>query len=987
MHPFELQTKVNHDLVIGYYVLAKEIRWQGKEQTVTVFKKGSATKKQLKVLKGALWVEDNFAQNEEILVYMDRNSGGSDYVEGNVYGIISSEFFHRVVSNKNPEGDLERLKELFALPKGLCKLAMAYVTGERKAYDMETITENAANSIFVGSFKNFVEPFMLPEQRAAYDAWSSSGVRSNRNPEKLKYIMNISPVSPYRDRKTISFNSIMAVFDRRIIGHTNMKRAIAMRLAEDLQKDRKRGLNILIHGLPGTCKSTWGEVIAEALLLHHKRIDLGNISSTLSLYGCESSYDNSEPGVPVKFWYECRTSETVITWDEIGNIAKPTEDSRGKDGHVLEGLLEVFDPSRRTLSDAFLDKVPMNLENTINICTANRIENLPEELKNRMDMIFAMEPYDEGMLLKIMQSKMAQIESEYNLPKKWIQGSALKRLLKYRADFGARDVLTGLKVMASYFKENNGTRIITTTIVDEVMPTVMDMNKAEARFHYYEEFYPEDQKQAILETVRRRITAENLSTQERRALDLKLDYLTKLIPNDKCVFDADTFFEAVNKKLYGMVNAKKMIAAELYAANLAGTTPQVLCLVGPPGVGKTSLAESMAKASGREFIRIQMSVVKDSDYLMGNIYQQVAANAGKIVREMAFRQTLAPLLYLDEFDKISKETERCLFEILDDVPKIHDRFLDFSLDLTHTQIVISANDLSQIHPALLSRMKVVYLEGYSANEKEHICKEYLLPNIITQNMHVKMDESAIQEVLKQYQNGAGVRSMKHGLQTVVHSCLLEQRDCTNEICIHKEDVARILGPREFIYIADKMTPGCVNGLATYGDSHGMVMPIRCTLLHHGNGEKRVTGLPEATIRDSITLAETMMEEEYGIYLKSGYHLHFSPAGIKKDGPSAGLAVTVAFLSATTGISVDDVAFTGEFDGKNILPVGGVKLKVQAANTAGIKKVYLPEGCRKDIEAEHYENMEIRFVSDIKTVIEELFPSLKNKNVDMVKKVS
>ena len=157
MHPFELQTKVNHDLVIGYYVLAKEIRWQGKEQTVTVFKKGSATKKQLKVLKGALWVEDNFAQNEESLVYMARNSGGSDYVEGNVYGIISSEFFHRVVSNKNPQGDLERLKELFALPKGLCKLAMAYVTGERKAYDMETITENAANSIFVGSFKgNFI---------------------------------------------------------------------------------------------------------------------------------------------------------------------------------------------------------------------------------------------------------------------------------------------------------------------------------------------------------------------------------------------------------------------------------------------------------------------------------------------------------------------------------------------------------------------------------------------------------------------------------------------------------------------------------------------------------------------------------------------------------------------------------------------------------------------------------------------------------------
>lgn len=611
---------------------------------------------------------------------------------------------------------------------------------------------------------------MLPEQRVAYKTWSVFSVgSSNRNSEKIKYLMNISPAAPFRDREKVTYESIMEVFNRKIVGFENMKHTIAIYLAENQKKIRKRGVNILIHGLPGTGKTNlWGGAIAEALHLHHKIVNLGDKSSTLSLNGCEAPYDNSESGILVKFFFKCRTSENVITWDELDKVAHIGE-ARGKDGHVMECLFPIFDSDRKTLGDAFLDEVPINLENTINICTANRVDNVAPELLNRMDMVFYMEPYDEKILLTIIHRNLPTIEKEYKLKSGWIRENALKRLIKYRSDFGARDIISGLKTMATYSRDNNGA-IVTVKIVDGIMPNVVDMNNATVRFYYNEEKYSKEQKAEILETMTRRTCAENLSEQERRALDLKAEYLTKLIPNNSFKFDPDVFFKSVNKKLWGMEDTK------------------------------------------------------------------------------------------------------------------------------------SKNSVDRVY-------------------------------------------------------------------------------------IQKEDVTRILGSKDYVYLADKKTSGCVNGLATYGDSYGLVMPIRVTLLHNPNGEKRITGLPEAAIRDSVTLAETWLEEEFGIYLKEGFHIHFSPAGIKKDGPSAGLAIAIALLSAATGICVGNIAMSGEFDEKNVLPVGGAALKTQAAVSAGINKVYLPEGCRKDIDPEKFENVQIRFVKNIDSVVRELFPNIKKDKYDISKKVS
>lgn len=979
MHPFKLSERFKSgNYVIGWYGLKEDIKWRNETQDISVSDSCNGKTTKIRILKGALWSKDSFEKGEEVLVYIDTKGAGIN-IEGEVCCIVTESFFRNYVSDDDTIRDLSRIKKVFSAPENLGTLAMAFMDGGKRADEMEKIPEAVEQSSQLEELYKIVEPYLLPEQRSACKLWKSKGlsISSNHNLEKLKYILNISPTAPYRDREKITYESIMETFNKRIVGFDQMKKTIAVCLAENQKKNAKRGINILIHGLPGTGKTDlWASAIAEALHLNLKVVNLGDKGSSVSLYGCESPYENSEPGILAKYFFRIKTSESVILWDECDKLARIGED-RGKDGHVMEGLIPVLDKTRRVLSDCFLDEVPISMENTINIFTGNRIQNFPFELLNRMDMVFSTTPFDEKLLMEILCRNLPIIEAEYNLKSGWIQKKALKHLARYRGDFGARDVLSNLKIMAAFCRDHKGA-VITERTVDRIMPKAVDMNNATIRFHFNEDKYPKEQKDAILETITRRISAENLSKQESRALDLKVEHLTKLIPDKDVKFDPDCFFERVNSKIWGQDEVKNKIAAVLYAAEQTGQHPEPIVLVGPPGVGKTLLIESIAHASRRKYIRIQMSGVKDSDYLLGHIPEQVSANAGKIAREMAKAETTAPVLHLDELDKISRETEHCLFEIFDG--KVHDRFLDFDIDLSHAQIVCTANNMSEIHPALLSRMKIIHVSGYTAAEKKHICKKHLLPEI-TKNLKIEMDETVVDEILDYFKNNCGVRSLKHGLKTVVDNCLLEQRKF-EKVRIHKEDVTRILGAKEYVYLADNI-PGCVNGLATYGDSCGLVMPIRVTLLKNPNGEKRITGLPEASIRESITLAETWLEK-YEIYLDK-YHINFSPGGVKKDGPSCGLAIALALLSAATGISVENVAFTGEIDGNKVLPIGGLKLKVQGAASAGIKKVYAPVGSRDQIVTEQFEDIEICYVETIDEVVKDLFPNVVNvKNRDLKK---
>ena len=978
MHPFELCSTYNADnYVVGFYVLKTGVSWKNEDQVVEAFVKTNSSKKQtvkLKLLKGALWSDDSFAAKEDVLVYINKQERTQD-LSRKVCLIVSKRFFESFIYGADPTQELKRMKDLLKLPTEMCRLALSFVNGEKKEFDEDHVPD-FLEPVYIDEYYHTIEPYLLPEQRQAYESWKRPVISGGKghSKEKLKYLLSISPSSPFHDKYDVTYESIVEVFDKYVVGQDNLKHSLAVCLAENYHKLKKRGIRILLHGLPGTGKTSWGGVIAEAMHLKYKVVNLGDKSSTLSLNGCESSYEDSEPGNILKFFYKCKTSETVIVWDELDKLAHIGE-VRGKDGHVMECLLPILDPDRTILADAFLDEVPINCENTISICTANRIDNVPPEVLNRMDMIFSMSPYEESTLMKILYHSMPTVEAEYHLGRKWIEENALKRMICYRGDFGARDVRADLKVLAAYSRDNNQA-VITDTLVDEILPMYVDTSNRIVRYHLNETKYTREQRQAILEAVSRRSCADNLSEQERRALDLKIDCLTRLIPQKVHPFNADVFFKTAGDKLHGMEKIQQAIAAEFYASSEARNHPEPILLVGPPGVGKTSLIEAIAESTGRKYIRLQMSGITDADFIQGQIAEKVAANPGKLVQKMVAIESTSPLIYFDEIEKIGQECAQTLFDVFDDNPHVHDRFLDFSVDLSSAQLICSANDVTQIHPALLNRMKIIRCSGYSASEKQVIAREYLIPSI-TRGISITMDDDAIDAVLKYYENDCGIRSMKHGLSTVVHECMLNQRNNDSAVSIHVKDVERILGAKPYTYLAEKKA-GCVNGLATYGDAHGLVMPIKVTLLH--NGEKRITGLPEASIRDSILVAETWLEEEFNVSLKDGYHIHFSPAGTKKDGPSAGVGIAICMLSAITGSVIGEVAFSGEFDGSSVLPVGGVALKVQAAKSAGIKKVYLPEGCSEDLNSDEFKDIEIVFVSKIQEIVKDLFPSIKKDHI-------
>lgn len=981
MHPFELQGRFKTgDWSMGCYELKEDIVWTDSDQEIEVVQKSRAQKKKkikLQVLKGAFWSDDSFAKGEEVITYVEYREYQIMESRGDICFIVSKAFFDMFISNEGPKKGVERMKSLLSMPKMMGKMALAFVSGEKKP-DTEDLIPHFFDTDHLDEFYCFVEPYLLPEQRQAFKRWSESPTlgRNNHDKEKIKYLLSISPTSPFHDKYEVTYESIMEVFNKRIVGYNRMKHMIATRLAENYQKKQKRGVVIFLHGLSGTGKTMWGAAIAEALHLKHKVINLGEKSSTLSIVGCESTYDGSEPGNPLKFFYAEKTSEAVLTWDEYDKLARQGT-NRGKDGNVAEALLPILDPDRAVLCDNFMDEVPIDCSNTIHIITCNRIDNVPAELLNRVEreLVFYMPPYDEETLLEILNHHKESVQREYQLSDGWISKAAMKRIFKYRGDFGARDAIAFYRDMA-LFAKNSGRKKITPSIVDSYLSTVVDVKKNDnVRFHFNESYYSAEQREEILSTISKRTCKDNLSDVERRALDMKISYLTRLIPGKKHVFELEEFFRAADAKLYGMEEVKTSIAAEILAAEKENHHPEPILLVGSHGIGKTSLVEAVAHASGRKYIRLQMNGVFNPTFITGNMSGSVAADAGKPVQMMAEAETTSPLLYFDEIEKVSEACMQTFYGMFDDHPKIYDQFLGFSVDLSNAQLICSANDLSKIPPALLSRMKVVQVSGYTAMEKRCIGRDYLMPSIV-QNLNVDIDDEAYDEILSYYETDSGIRSLKHGLNKVVHQCMLEQRNTGETVKISVSDVNRILGAKPYIYVAEKKA-GCVNGLATYGDSHGMVMPVSVRMLH--NGEKRITGLAADTIRESILICETWLEEEYGISLEEGYHINYGRGGIKKDGPSAGISTAIAMLSAVTGVEVGNVAFSGEFDGSQVLPVGGVKLKVQAAASAGIEKVYLPEGCRKDVDLSKYENISVVFVKRIQEVVNDLFPEMKEES--------
>ncbi len=421
----------------------------------------------------------------------------------------------------------------------------------------------------------------------------------------------------------------------------------------------------------------------------------------------------------------------------------------------------------------------------------------------------------------------------------------------------------------------------------------------------------------------------------------------------------------------------------------------ILCLVGPPGVGKTSLGRSIAKAMGRKFIRISLGGVRDEAEIRGHRRTYIGAMPGKIIQSMRKGGVRNPVFLLDEIDKMSNDfrgdPSAALLEVLDPEQNstFGDHFLDIEYDLSNVLFVATANTLFSIPRPLQDRMEIIRIEGYTEEEKLSIAKKYLVPKMLEAHglpaVQVSLSDPAILEIVRRYTREAGVRNLEREIANVFRKIareLVKSKDKAKRFVVNAQQVKKYLGVPRYAFgmKEEENRVGLVTGLA-WTEVGGEMLTIETTILP-GSGKLTVTGKLGDVMRESAQAALSYVRSrwrelglEKDFYPRIDIHIHVPEGAIPKDGPSAGITMATALASALTGRPVDrNLAMTGEITLRGrILSIGGLKEKLLAAKRAGISRVLIPKDNEKNLEevpAQILKALEVIPVSHMDAVLDE-----------------
>lgn len=439
----------------------------------------------------------------------------------------------------------------------------------------------------------------------------------------------------------------------------------------------------------------------------------------------------------------------------------------------------------------------------------------------------------------------------------------------------------------------------------------------------------------------------------------------------------------LDKEHYGLKKVKERILEYIAVHKLnPDVKGQIICLVGPPGIGKTSIAKSLAKAMGRKYARVSLGGVNDESEIRGHRKTYVGAMPGRIINALIQAGTANPLILFDEIDKLSSnikgDPSAAMLEVLDSEQNnaFCDHFIEVPFDLSKAVFITTANTTSTIPQPLLDRMEVIELTSYTAEEKFHIAREHLIPKQIKENglkaSQIKISDDAVNDVIEHYTKEAGVRNLERCISSLCRkSARMIASEEVKKVNIKSSNLTDFMGA--YKYLSDLKSKqnqvGVVNGLA-WTSVGGVLMPLEVLILK-GKGTVEVTGSLGDVMKESAKLAISYtrsVAEKYNInpdfYKDNDIHIHAPEGAVPKDGPSAGVTMATALVSALSGIPVkSDVAMTGEITlhGK-VLPIGGLKEKTMAAYKADIKTVIIPIDNKSDLEeADDVVKKSVRFV--------------------------
>jgi ATP-dependent Lon protease len=477
-----------------------------------------------------------------------------------------------------------------------------------------------------------------------------------------------------------------------------------------------------------------------------------------------------------------------------------------------------------------------------------------------------------------------------------------------------------------------------------------------------------------------------------------LNYLELMVDLPWDEFTKDNFnlkeVKAVlDKDHYGLEDVKERILEHLAVLKLKGDMKApIICLVGPPGVGKTSLGKSIATALHREFIRMSLGGLRDESEIRGHRKTYIGAMPGRILQSLKKAKSSNPVFILDEIDKLGKDfrgdPSSALLEVLDPEQNstFHDNYLDMEYDLSKVMFIATANSLSTIQPALLDRMEVIEISGYSTEEKIEIAKRHLIPDQRKEHglkaVDIKLTDKVIEKIIQGYTRESGVRSLNRQVASVMRSIAKKvAMETTYNVTVKEEELKEMLGPTKYTreqYLEQKV-PGVAVGLA-WTPVGGDILFVE-TSLHPGKGNLILTGNLGDVMKESATAALSYLKANAGKYglsiddfRNNDIHVHVPEGAIPKDGPSAGITMITAISSSFTKRRVKPfLAMSGEITlrGK-VLPVGGIKEKILAAKRAGMKEIILSKENEKNVEEinkEYIKGLRFHYVDTVEEVLE------------------
>ena len=801
---------------------------------------------------------------------------------------------------------------------------------------------------------------------------SSIGRRENHSRKKLEYLLNISPVSS--TPRCASYEQLTQTLDRYVFGQSKAKEQLKLLAITSAQKAH-RGFKCIIVGPMGSGKETLALAFAKGLGQPYEVRPLAGISTAVEVVGLDSSYENSDIGPFPVIFKRNKSSEMTLILTGIDRLGTGT--LNGDPRHAISSLFD----ERSELNDQYLD-VPLDCSNTAIVATAVSTRNLPDYLLSNA-LIIELDSYsfsDKKEIVK--QFLLPQALNELGLSPNSVHftDDALDRVVTESNELGLdkiRQNVDDCVGFAARFTINSGEelKVIDGAILDKCLTPFHRADEPISRFNRNNHLYHPRVKEEFLHTCDE-LTDDQLAPGERRILLRKLEILSALVPcrDTFSQFDIEQLRANLDQRLFGQTEAKDCLVNAINAQMRQGATMSGVRLGfgGPAGSGKTSLAEAIATAQGAAFIKVSLNGVVDPAILKGTPHE-----AGRIMSEIAKVGSLDAVILLDEVDKCGPLVSKTLVDLLDDSHQFTDNLLGFPADTSSIRFIATFNDPTLVDPLIMDRLTVIEVPGYTFEEMSVIIRSYLFPSLAKQNALEKIEISndVILYLIKCYCPSIGVREVKKAFTRIIEA-LLRNHPSQNQFAITADTITKVLGaPTYHSVMPCSPTPGCANALGVHGN-YGMSFPIEVLLTD--DDRVTITGLAQDGVVESVKDAIAFINHTYPDFkIKSGVHIKIGTGGVKKDGPSAGLAIVMALLSASCNRAIDSTySFTGELSlHGRVMPVGGIHPKVHAAFLAGHKTVFIPAANAADIERRNlnsYSSIEIVPVQSVEDVVRHVF---------------